>query len=127
MRRSFLPLTLLALFVTAGCAGSARAPDTVSLYRYAGSSQCEPASSTISTVRRQFSQAGVPLREASCGVDGKARASMCGVSDGKLFIVDVAPADAGSAAALGFQPLERLDTAARVACPESEGFFGIKY
>lgn len=126
MRRTFLPLAPFALLLLAACAGAPPATDTVSLFRYAGSSQCEAGTATLSSVRRQFTQAGVPVRELTCGVDGKVRASMCGVSDGKLFIVDVAPADAQSAAALGFQPLDRLDTATRVACPDTGGFFGIK-
>lgn len=110
--RFLLYAPLLAL---AACAVPSAAP--VSVYKGLGSKQCEGGGSTPERLAEPLQQAGIPVRTLACGHDGRVRAAMCGLGDGRIAIFDI-PADrVGQAEALGYRRLASLPDATRAACP----------
>lgn len=119
-------LALLLGFTLAGCQAAdapardrpaARAANDVTLYRYAGSRQCSGGGITPQDARRILAAAGVDVREAGCGADGRMYPSVCGSGDGRIVVVKVPASQAREARSHGFAPLEELPDAARVRCP----------
>lgn len=115
-----LKSSVLALVAAAAaaCGGgsSGGAEETLSVYRYLGSVQCTGGGTSLSTLERQLLDASVRVAAASCGLDGKAYAAVCGAPDGRIGIFDVAAQHASIAEALGFDLLSRLPGAVRAPC-----------
>lgn len=118
-------LVIVGALALAGCqAGATSEPANPSspvaanatLYRYAGSKQCEGGGATPQQVTQELAAAGVAVVEAGCATDGRMYAAMCGASDGRIVVVQVRRADARAAQAKGFKPLAELPEAARSVC-----------
>ena len=89
---------------------------TVALYQYAGSKQCERGGKSLEALRRELARAGVEVRSAACGADGRMYAQSCGMPDGRILVVHVAQAQAAAAGRLGLKPLRELPEAETVPC-----------
>lgn len=113
-----LPCLLSVAVVATACqaSGSVTATSETALYKYAGSRQCERGGMAPEDARRALAAAGVEVKEASCGTDGRMYASVCGGADGRIVIVRVPASQASKARSQGFAPLQELPEAARAAC-----------
>lgn len=111
-----LVLALAAAAAACGGGSSGGVDETLSVYRYLGSVQCTGGGTSLSTLERQLLDAGVRVAAASCGLDGKAYAAVCGGPDGRIGVFDVAAQHASVAQALGFDLLSRLPGAVRAPC-----------
>ena len=113
-----LSLLMSAVAVTACQAGAT--PETTelnsTLYRYAGSRQCEAGGVTPQEVRDELVAGGINVIGAGCGTDGRIRTAMCGASDGRIVVIQVGHGHAKAAEARGFRPLAELPGAARTEC-----------
>ena len=95
---------------------------TLDVYRTLGSKQCEGGGQSLDQLAAELTRAGVPVRAASCGRDGRMRVAMCGASDGRIGIYTIAVADLQRATRAGFDLLEHLSDARREACaPAADG------
>lgn len=113
---------LIAAVLLAACAGPAPRPADeapVRVYKSAGSRQCSGGGQSLAEMRGQLESAGLRVLSATCGADGRARMAMCGAADGRIGILEIPAAQADTAAALGYAPLERLPEAAALPCPRS--------
>ena len=90
--------------------------DAVSFYQYAGSRQCERGGKSPEALRSELAAAGLQVRDATCGHDGRMYAQACGTPDGRILIVRVPHGQAAAAARLGLKPLRDLPEAMTVAC-----------
>ena len=100
----------------AACGGGQAAADLVDMYVPLGSLQCSGGGTPLSQWVRQLEQAGVQVVASACGLDGKARLAVCGVSDGRIAIVQIPRSQSQSASALGFDWLSALPEASRQPC-----------
>lgn len=89
---------------------------TVRVFKSVGSVQCAEGGIELSTFARQLEAAGLKVVSSACGSDGRMRAAMCGVPDGRVAILELSSADAQSSATLGFTPLSKLPDAKVVPC-----------
>lgn len=115
------PLTnaiALVALTTAACAGQnpLAAQTTVRVFKSAGSVQCANGGADLAAFVRQLEDAGLKVRSAVCGTDGRMRAAMCGAADGRILIFELASEDAQSSASLGFAPLSKLPDAKEAPC-----------
>ncbi|MBT9613923.1 MAG: hypothetical protein IV108_11740 [Burkholderiales bacterium] len=109
--------TALAL-ATASCvsANTTASQTTVHIFKSAGTVQCAGGGDDLPTLARQLEEAGLKVRSSACGSDGRMRAAMCGVSDGRIVIFELSSDDAQSSSKLGFAPLGNLPEAKVVPC-----------
>jgi len=116
-----LLISVVATLALGACANIERASTEphVSVYKYVGSKQCSGGGTTLATMMRQLSDAGIPAINVSCGVDGKMYPAMCGAADGRIGILEVPEAKVSAAAALGFAPLSNLPEASKTVCPKT--------
>lgn len=112
-------LMLLVVIFFAACAGekSASVGTNVSLYKYIGSAQCNGGGTPLAAMKRQLIDAGIQVHASACGGDGKFYPAVCGASDGRIGIFDIASAQVPAASTLGFAPLSSLPSATKTACP----------
>ena len=97
MRIFLTPLIACAALAACG-GGAAESPATnVRVYKYVGSVQCTGGGTSLPTMVRQLTDAGIPVISSACGVDGKAYAAVCGGADGRIGILEVAAAQAQAA------------------------------
>ncbi|MBZ8140108.1 hypothetical protein CLD22_09400 [Rubrivivax gelatinosus] len=110
-----LLIVLPALLPLGGCAGASAA--TVTVYAAAGSRQCEapPPEPQAAAVARLVA-AGLEPRSPRCGHDGRMRAAMCGLADGRIVVVDLPASALDAARNLGWKPLSELPDARVQAC-----------
>lgn len=116
--KKLVTATLVALTVAA-CGGGgddAEARLTVAVFRSLGSTQCTGGGTTAAALQNALINAGVQVVAATCGVDGQVRAPVCGESDGKIAVFDVALGHESVAQALGFALLATLPNAQRQPC-----------
>jgi hypothetical protein len=99
-----------------GGGGEPAAIVTVAVFRTLGSTQCQGGGTTAATLQNALINAGVEVVAASCGLDGVFRAPVCGTSDGKIGVFDVATEHLSIATALGFSLLTTLPNAQRQPC-----------
>lgn len=100
----------------AGCA-AAPAAERVSVYTSAGTRQCEPAEADpMPAALARLAAAGVEASAPRCGHDGRMRAAMCGMSDGRILVVDVPTAALAKVKELGWRPLADLPDATVDRC-----------
>jgi hypothetical protein len=71
----------------------------------------------LSTLSSKLMAGGVTVVTSSCGIDGFARATVCGLQDGSIGIFNIPRSQQTIAMALGFAPLSNLPTASVSACP----------
>lgn len=111
-------LILLPVSLLAACASEPAVSDIARLRvaRPLGSVQCSPGGLTTADLTKQLEAAGVKVFASSCATDGRMHAAMCGASDGRLGVVEIAAADLKAAEAAGFRPLEQWRGAAAVPC-----------
>ena len=108
-------LALAPLLALAACAAPSAAP--VSVYKGLGSKQCEGGGQTPAQLAEPLRQAGVPVLAIACGRDGRVRAAMCGLGDGRIGIFDVPANRVAEAERLGYARLASLPDATREPCP----------
>lgn len=111
-------VAIVALSACANVGGVAQAPG-VSVYKYVGSKQCSGGGAPLATMMRQLSDAGIPVMNVSCGVDGRMYPAVCGAADGRIGILEVPEAKVSAAAALGYAPLSSLPEASKTVCPKT--------
>lgn len=111
------PAALAVVLALAACA-SAPTPEgpALALYQHAGSRQCERGGRTLEALKAELAAAGIPVRSAACGHDGRMYAQSCGMPDGRILVVHVPPDKAAAAAALGLEPLRDLPEAKTAPC-----------
>lgn len=112
--------TLLAATCAAlaACAQPPAPQARVELFKSLGSRQCSGGGSTLDALTAALRRAGVEVLQAECGHDGRMRAAMCDLPDGRIAIVAVPAAQREAALALGYAPLDAMAQAARTgACP----------
>jgi hypothetical protein len=114
-RRVLIPLSASLL---AACASEPAVSDVARLRvaKSLGAVQCTPGGLNVADLSKQLAVAGVKSRAGSCATDGRMHAAMCGASDGRLGVVEIAAADLKAAEALGFRPLDQWRGAAAVPC-----------
>ena len=89
---------------------------SVSMYQYAGSTQCERGGKTLDALKLELSAAGVQAQSAWCGQDGRMYAQACFTPDGRILVVHIREDQAPAAARLGLKPLGELPDSVVVAC-----------
>ena len=107
-----------AVLALASCVSASPPPSqtTVRVFKSTGSVQCAEGGIDLPTFARQLEAAGLKVMSSACGSDGRMRAAMCGVPDGRVAIFELSSADAQSSAQLGFVPLSKLPDAKVVPC-----------
>lgn len=90
------------------------------VYRDSGAIQCESEGLSLTEMRQQLDNAGIEVRDASCGSDGIMRTAVCGAPAGRIGLFEIALADMNAAAELGFEPLDALPEATPTPCPEAQ-------
>lgn len=106
---------VLASTLSGGCASAGG--ERLSIYLSAGTRQCEPAAANpMDAALQRLAAAGVQATAARCGHDGRIRAAMCGLSDGRILVVDVPGEKLDQARTLGWRPLAELPDAQLRRC-----------
>jgi len=115
-------LSLASAVVLTACGGSGAGADvaapgsSTSVYRYAGSVQCEGGGLSLTESQRQLTDAGIQVLSAACGIDGNAYPTVCGAPDGRIRIFEVPNAQSQLASAIGFEPLSNLPSPSQADC-----------
>lgn len=107
--------SLIVCLVLAGCV-HIREPDTIMVYKYDGSVQCEESGLAVEDMRRELARAGV---EVVCGrkaQDGRVYPAMCGAATGRINVYTIDAADLDRAGTLGFRSIETLPDARIPPC-----------
>jgi hypothetical protein len=99
-----------------GGAGAGGAPAVIAVYALLGSLQCSGGGSTAGELQQQLIARGIEVIEARCGLDGVPRPALCGLSDGRIAVFDLAEAHALLALAIGFTLLSTLPNATVADC-----------
>jgi hypothetical protein len=114
--------TLVAAVALGACGGGGGssagggAPAAIAVYALLGSLQCSGGGSTAGELQQQLIARGIEVIEARCGLDGVPRPALCGVSDGRIAVFDLAEAHALLALAIGFTLLSTLPNATVSDC-----------
>lgn len=110
-RAAIVPLLAATLYA---CAAP---PAPLRVYKPVGSRQCGDPGQPLPALARQLADAGVAVTSSRCGRDGRMYPAVCGASDGRIGIFEIAASDAAAAAKHGFQPLAQLPDARETLCP----------
>lgn len=111
-------VSLTLLLAASACAAPPATPlAPLRVFKATGSLQCGDGGTPLPVMARQLGDAGVNVITSSCGRDGRMHPAVCGASDGRIAIFEVAAADAAAAAKLGFLPLAQLPDARPAPCP----------
>jgi len=86
------------------------------VFKSLGGVQCEPGAKTPADLVGELNAAGVRVKQAACGTDGKMYPAACGGPDGRIAIMEIDEEDAEKAAGLGFSPLSTLPEARPTFC-----------
>lgn len=111
----------VAISILNACASfpnAATAP-RASVYKYVGSVQCKAGGIPLSAMMRQLSDAGIPVLDVSCGIDGRMHMTLCGAADGRIGVFEIAETKLSAATALGFAPLDSLPEASKTVCAKT--------
>ena len=115
-------LSILAVASLAACGGGESGPDIetraagIKVFKSMGSLQCSGGGVSLAALQAQLTAANVQVRSAECGTDGQAVPAVCGISDGKIGIFEIAVAEDAAAVAAGFKPLSSLPGAKTAPC-----------
>lgn len=120
MRRFVASLVAAAALGACGGGGGGDSggsvPAAIAVYALLGSLQCSGGGSTAGQLQQQLVARGIEVIESRCGLDGVPRLAVCGESDGRIAIFDVAEAHAILALAIGFTLLSTLPNATVTDC-----------
>lgn len=113
-----LVLALAVLASLSACGGGENEDEEASskVFKSMGSLQCSGGGVSLSALQAQLTAANVQVRSAACGTDGMALPAVCGISDGRIGIFEISPAQAEAAAAAGFKPLSTVPAAKVIPC-----------
>ena len=111
----FILLGVISSLAACGGGGDATI-SAVSVYKYAGSVQCTGGGNSLSEMGSQLTAAGIPVISSTCGTDGKVYAAVCGGSDGRIGIFEIAEHHSQAASAVGFASLSNLPDATNIPC-----------
>lgn len=107
--------SLIVCLILAGCV-HIREPDTVMVYKYDGSLQCEGDGESVETMRGELVQAGVEVICSQKARDGRVYPAMCGAATGRVNVYTIDAADLDAAEALGFKSVGTLPDARIPPC-----------
>ncbi len=128
MRIIFVPIFLIATLSSCGGGGddpSLPPPDAnVYVIKNRGAVQCTSAPMPLATLQRQLTDAGVQLVNysgsqpiaPSCGVDGRAYATLCGSPTGEIGIFLIQQLQLPKATAAGFVLMSSEPAAKKSDC-----------
>ncbi|MFN2288620.1 MAG: hypothetical protein ABR578_09855 [Chromatocurvus sp.] len=108
-------VSLVAGLLFAGCAHTQQA-QSIRVYKYTGSIQCEAGGVSLEAMQHQLARAGIEVICSQQAGDGRAYPAMCGAATGRINVYTIAGADLDRAGALGFKPVETLPEARIPAC-----------
>lgn len=113
-RVSRIPVAAVAALLLSACAGATAG---IPVFAAAGTRQCEPsAADPRDAALARLQRAGIAATAPRCGHDGRMRPALCGLPDGRIVIVDVAPSALDAARAAGWAPLSDAPDAAEQPC-----------
>ena len=118
-RVRFIDLIVIALSaLCASCVSATQPPlqGTARVYKSLGGVQCADSASNLASLTRELEAAGIKIVSAGCGTDGRMRAAMCGMPDGRIAIFELAATDMQAAAKLGYAALSTLPDAKAAPC-----------
>ena len=109
---------LCAVLCACGGGDSDSAPQSTTVYASLEALQCmSTIVRPLSSLALTLSTNGVTVVTKSCGNDGNAHVTVCGVPDGSIGIFSIPATQAPTAHTLGFAPLSDLPNARTDACP----------
>ena len=94
----------------------AEAQGTVRVFKSAGTLQCSEAAMDLPTMKRELTEKGVKVLRSNCGTDGRMRAAMCGVPDGRIGLFEISATDVEAAARLGFAEASTMSGLREIPC-----------
>lgn len=115
MKHPSIYVCLVASMLLTGCAHT-REPQSISVYRYDGSVQCEQGGTSVETMRKELMSEGVGVTCGRKAQDGKVYPAMCGAATGRINVFTIDGADLRRAEALGFKSVETLPDARIPPC-----------
>ena len=93
------------------------APQTkVSVVKSMNSRQCESGGKSLASLQQELAAVGVPVMNASCGVDGNIYPTVCGAGDGRIGIFDIWTGQTAHNLPEGFSPLSNFPKAQVLSC-----------
>ncbi|MBE7419198.1 MAG: hypothetical protein HS128_15945 [Ideonella sp.] len=110
---------LLSVLLVGSCGGGGDAgggPAVVAVYTSFGSVQCDGGGDTLTQLQQSLIAAGIEVLASRCGLDGVIRPAVCGESDGRIAIFDIAQPELAVALLIGFAMLNTLPGASAVVC-----------
>lgn len=109
---------LVAVFLfTVVCAKDGRAETSIKVFKSRGSLQCKPQSGTsLETMQDELAKAGIPVTSFACGNNGMIQTTVCGASDGVIYIFEIPRSKAAQASALRFVNLDSLPDSTEIPC-----------
>ncbi len=108
---------LTVLFALAACSAPAPPPgDTVQVFKSRGAVQCGARGTPPEAMRAELERAGLRVRSATCGSDGRMRAAVCGAGTDEINVFEIAASDLARAQGLGLTPLAPARDAQVVPC-----------
>ena len=115
MKHPSTALIPLVGFLLAGCAHT-QEPQSVRVYKYDGSVQCEEGGVPVATMQAELVHAGVDVACGRKARDGRAYPAMCGAATGRINVYTIDASDLARADALGFKSVEALPDARIPSC-----------
>lgn len=114
--KHFIAIALAVLSASCVSANPTPTQSTVRVFKSMGGVQCADSGSNLTTLTQALEAAGLKVLSASCGTDGRMRAAMCGVPDGRIAIFELAAEDAPAATKLGYAALSNSPDAKAAPC-----------
>ncbi|MAT64768.1 MAG: hypothetical protein CMN57_03905 [Gammaproteobacteria bacterium] len=108
-------LSLIVCLILAGCVHM-REPNTIMVYKYDGSVQCEESGVAVEEMRLELTRAGVEVLCGRKAQDGRAYPAMCGAATGRINVYTIQASDLVRAQGLGFKSVETLPDAGIPPC-----------
>lgn len=115
MKHPSIYVCLVVSILLAGCAHT-QEPQSIGVYKYDGSVQCEGEGESVETMRNELVSAGVEVVCAQKARDGKAYPAMCGAATGRINVFTIDASALDRAEALGFKSVETLPDARIPPC-----------
>lgn len=113
--RPFAAVCLVSGLLLAGCAHT-QEPQSVRVYKYDGSVQCEEGGVPVETMQNELMKGGVDVICGQKAQDGRAYPAMCGAATGRINVYSIDESDLDMAGTLGFKSVEALPDARIPPC-----------